>query len=307
MNSSESAAEAKGVSDLPWRVLDQASREPPWDDLRRLADAVVADPPLWREVAARYPGPDDDGLNDAWLSVPGVLAWAGPRLEESVRREIAGFLLDRLDASDEWSDFEHEVLMQACQSLGPCVLPMVLERIDATSSDEPHWFYLWGAANLAAHTGDESLRESARTVSRRCIERALNGELGLHDCDITAGLLAALDDTSALPLLERLLAEMKRDDEERGSRFHFFADVEIAIEKLRGDETRWTPPQPPKPVEGWLEAEWRGVYKARERPPERKFVSPSTGTRLEPGPPKVGRNDPCPCGSGKKHKKCCLR
>ena len=23
-------------------------------------------------------------------------------------------------------------------------------------------------------------------------------------------------------------------------------------------------------------------------------------------PPKVGRNDPCPCGSGKKYKKCCL-
>ncbi|MCA9555941.1 MAG: SEC-C domain-containing protein, partial [Myxococcales bacterium] len=21
--------------------------------------------------------------------------------------------------------------------------------------------------------------------------------------------------------------------------------------------------------------------------------------------PKVGRNDPCPCGSGKKYKKCC--
>ncbi len=21
----------------------------------------------------------------------------------------------------------------------------------------------------------------------------------------------------------------------------------------------------------------------------------------------VGRNDPCPCGSGKKHKKCCLK
>jgi len=22
-------------------------------------------------------------------------------------------------------------------------------------------------------------------------------------------------------------------------------------------------------------------------------------------PPKVGRNDPCPCGSGRKYKKCC--
>ena len=25
------------------------------------------------------------------------------------------------------------------------------------------------------------------------------------------------------------------------------------------------------------------------------------------GVQKVGRNDPCPCGSGKKHKKCCGR
>lgn len=23
-------------------------------------------------------------------------------------------------------------------------------------------------------------------------------------------------------------------------------------------------------------------------------------------PPKIGRNDPCPCGSGKKYKACCL-
>jgi uncharacterized protein YecA (UPF0149 family) len=22
--------------------------------------------------------------------------------------------------------------------------------------------------------------------------------------------------------------------------------------------------------------------------------------------PKIGRNDPCPCGSGRKYKKCCL-
>ncbi len=31
--------------------------------------------------------------------------------------------------------------------------------------------------------------------------------------------------------------------------------------------------------------------------------------RLNPPPPlvsqKIGRNDPCPCGSGKKYKKCC--
>jgi hypothetical protein len=31
----------------------------------------------------------------------------------------------------------------------------------------------------------------------------------------------------------------------------------------------------------------------------------ATAQRLRAPPPRVGRNDPCPCGSGKKHKKCC--
>ena len=42
--------------------------------------------------------------------------------------------------------------------------------------------------------------------------------------------------------------------------------------------------------------------------------SQGEGEQKEPHPeitvhhtgPKVGRNDPCPCGSGKKYKKCCL-
>jgi len=31
-----------------------------------------------------------------------------------------------------------------------------------------------------------------------------------------------------------------------------------------------------------------------------------TAEQLRRRPPRVGRNDPCPCGSGKKFKKCCL-
>ncbi len=33
-------------------------------------------------------------------------------------------------------------------------------------------------------------------------------------------------------------------------------------------------------------------------------VAPEEPFRREA--PKVGRNDPCPCGSGKKYKKCCM-
>lgn len=33
-----------------------------------------------------------------------------------------------------------------------------------------------------------------------------------------------------------------------------------------------------------------------------RFLNPPTLRRTQP---KVGRNDPCPCGSGEKYKKCC--
>ncbi|MDB4349588.1 preprotein translocase subunit SecA [Omnitrophica bacterium] len=53
----------------------------------------------------------------------------------------------------------------------------------------------------------------------------------------------------------------------------------------------------------------------RKMPPaESEQEAPPSGKETEPRPvtykrevPKVGRNDPCPCGSGKKYKKCCGR
>jgi preprotein translocase subunit SecA len=48
------------------------------------------------------------------------------------------------------------------------------------------------------------------------------------------------------------------------------------------------------------------------KPSEEGFMSFGAGQKRvvrtaapKKNPPKVGRNDPCPCGSGKKYKKCC--
>lgn len=38
----------------------------------------------------------------------------------------------------------------------------------------------------------------------------------------------------------------------------------------------------------------------------KKMAIPPTQRQMNRKPPKVGRNEPCPCGSGKKFKKCCL-
>jgi len=38
----------------------------------------------------------------------------------------------------------------------------------------------------------------------------------------------------------------------------------------------------------------------------RPMVFPPTRRQMRRNPPKVGRNELCPCGSGKKFKRCCL-
>jgi uncharacterized protein YecA (UPF0149 family) len=53
----------------------------------------------------------------------------------------------------------------------------------------------------------------------------------------------------------------------------------------------------------WLkdhESELRGIGGAMEQPSQKVETVVNEG-------PKIGRNDPCPCGSGKKYKKCCGR
>ena len=42
-------------------------------------------------------------------------------------------------------------------------------------------------------------------------------------------------------------------------------------------------------------------------PDDRDSFSRDAPTTIRNTEPKVGRNDPCPCGSGKKYKKCCAK
>ena len=46
--------------------------------------------------------------------------------------------------------------------------------------------------------------------------------------------------------------------------------------------------------------------KSGEEKPKPEQETSSSEAASQKTQPKVGRNDPCPCGSGKKYKKCCL-
>jgi tetratricopeptide (TPR) repeat protein len=60
---------------------------------------------------------------------------------------------------------------------------------------------------------------------------------------------------------------------------------------------------PEAPRKGALRSLWEGFSGAEAPAEDEAFVPPQPVRAL----PKVGRNAPCPCGSGKKYKRCCGR
>ena len=150
------------------------------------------------------------------------------------------------------------------------------------------------------------------------------------DFYVWSGLICAIADFNALELLpeaRQAFAEELVDDSIIG-----LEDLEPAVSPRPG---MFTPPSPEKrlamflkrnkPIDAvnecslWLcfrdekseNRYWKGLDVDRDDRPDDALILPP----LDPppyvapksyiAPPKIGRNDPCPCDSGKKYKKCC--
>jgi uncharacterized protein len=132
--------------------------------------------------------------------------------------------------------------------------------------------FVWvGWQEAVARLGLESLRPLAEDVFRRgLVDESI---MGFEDFegDLREGVEAGAAD-GRLALLAR----------------HRVAPIEDAVELL----SQW---------HGFTEAGRREKARLAERPPAWDVPQPATNPFRD-----VGRNDPCPCGSGKKYKKCCL-
>lgn len=75
-----------------------------------------------------------------------------------------------------------------------------------------------------------------------------------------------------------------------------FVSVKIDVEKLYynmvGARAEWLYELP----------EWDNILSEEKR---KELYREQKSSTTVVKPPKIGRNDPCPCGSGKKYKKCC--
>ncbi len=177
-------------------------------------------------------------------------------------------------------------------------LPIVLGRIGGPAMD-PVTAYLadpahdeWAriaAAKALAEVGGQNPEFRAECVARLVSQLARFAEQPeLLNAYIISPLLD-LKAVEALPAIEQACASGRVDE----TTFGDFEDVEIIL----GLKLHRTHPRRPNALSEWG-AEIREAMGIAEGE-EMQASVPAVAA------PKVGRNDPCPCGSGKKYKKCC--
>jgi len=241
-------------SQLPWAELWHTQGEIPWSVLQAFADGVAAEPDLATELFATYERAREVSLDKTCytdLYVPAIFALAAPKLDEDRRRMIGEFLVKKLaEAGRDDDDFMMEVLLRASGSMGPVIVPTVLDAIAAEPDPKGAWFHLWGLTALAASTRETAVRDRVAQACAELLERADRGEADPDDGIEAAHTLGSLGRAEYLELLKRL--------SEKCDAFSGRGDYEEAIVWLRDPAARddW-PPAWEEPVEEWLEPSCR--------------------------------------------------
>ena len=221
-------------------------------------------PPLANDLFEAYDYAfevQSDPPDDADLCVPAIFALAAPRLDDVQRREIGSFLVQRLVAAGyEDADVEMEILMAAAGTLGPVVLPAVLDAIAGEPDTHGAWLYLWSLTTLVAQTDDEDLRRPVVQACVRLLERADRGKANLDDAGHAAWTLALLGCTEYTGLLQRL--------DERTEDMSWGSEYGDAL-KLLQNRSGFTPPKElwEEPVEKWLTSRWNEAEEETEYEP----------------------------------------
>jgi hypothetical protein len=248
---------AETFAPLPWEDLRRMEGDLPWPALETFAEAVVGNPDLAQELFAEYDRAWQavDVLTYIDLYVPAIFALAAPRLGEEQRREIGDFLIDKLmEAGQEDAELTEDALLAACGSMGPVILPKVLDTLEAMPDTSGAWSRCWNLTAVAAGTEDTAVRSRTAQACIRLLEQierdTIEEFLGIS----AAWTLALLKCAEAVPLLQRLSKSC--------SWLNSGADYQEAMEFLQGHPDRTAYEEAwERPVRKWLEPSWRTARK----------------------------------------------
>ncbi len=271
------------------RELRRVGREAPRDLLDGIlahGDAAIA--PLMLLATDPFLHSPDATEPDVWAPVHAI-----GLLGELHAAEAVPTLIPLLRLDDDWLN---EYLPQALGRIGrPAIEPLRAALWDATLDT-------WGATT-AAHALNEAVKHhpELRDEVVAILTARLDDEA--NDRDDAEGLngfiISYLCDLKAVESIESIRRAYKSDrvdefvirPEHAGAALGMPVGVSVkqAVDDVRGEGGRRS-----------------------SMPPELELLSnlpellKGSGKRPYSGP-KVGRNEPCPCGSGAKYKKCCGR
>ncbi len=220
----------------------------------------------------------DSGTREVWTPLHAWRALGQLRAAESV---VPLLTLLKTMPEDDAADEDLPIVLGM---IGPAAIPEIAGLLaDRSSATTPVVAAITAVKEIAAR------HPECRAECIGILTRTLEPQAGT-DATINGFAVWALIDLAAVEAIDVIRDAFRRSsvdmsiagDEE---------DVEIALE-LREHRTT------PAPRYQLLPPGWS------PRPDARIF---QPGTETTPRLAKVGRNDLCPCGSGKKYKKCCLR
>jgi HEAT repeat protein len=152
---------------------------------------------------------------------------------------------------------------------GAAALEPILARLGADPEYDDIESYCWLLSELGVR--DERIAKLLRIVLE-------------EEPEIASTMVATYGDPAFVPALLDTLWALKHDGKLDTARVA--VEIEAALKQL-GFEI------PPDVAEHIVACQ---AY----------FAQPKPVARVQQVTPKTGRNDPCPCGSGKKYKRCCL-
>lgn len=241
------------IAQLPWEALKRIEGDIPWPELYKFAAAVVVDPLLVDALIELYEQTLKSGYAHEHYEefyVPAIFALAVPQLSDERRSEIGAFLVEKLaEAGREDADILMEVLSAACGSMGPVILPAVLDTIAKEPDHEGAWFHLWGLMEMAEKSKDIELRDRVIQACMDLLTQADSGKIEPIEAINAAWTLAAMKYTECGGLLRRL--------KKKAAKSFCSGDYVDALKLLQG-RLNYTLPANlwEEPVKEWLEPRW---------------------------------------------------
>ncbi len=259
------------LTQLPWEALKHTEGDIPWSALYKFAAAVAVDPLVVDALIELYEQALESGYDHEHYEefyVPAIFALAAPQLSDERRSEIGAFLVEKLaEAGWENANILMEVLTAACGSMGPVILPVVLNTIAKEPDHRGAWFHMWGLTELAAKSNDTEVRNLVIQACTESLQQADRGEIEPMDTINAAWTLAAMKYDECGKLLRRL--------KKKAARSFCSGDYADALKLLKG-RLNYTPPLNlwEEPVKEWLEPRWQMAKDWYAREDSREYENP---------------------------------